>query len=311
MQYKRMGVHGGYDAQDELHMSTYDNFELNPAYRVVEVNGRKRGIHFLKKMTQYGEVEVYMITQPGNEIETGDYVLDADGTMWICYKMDKYPLVRSTMAICNDHIKWEWSGEVHEYPCVLVDKTSIYSDGLHKTQKVVVADDQIMITLPYNKVTKTLDYGKRIIFRHDKEAIYRIVRIDMLPNWGIVTIRLRHDAYDVFTDNLELGLADYYEKEPDTPENIEDETPGEIENSKDFKIEGYSSIMTGTAETYEINDGGLFEFVIREGTDIAEVSKISNNQCLVRAGKKKGELKLDAILGGIVVDTKKIKVTLW
>lgn len=114
---------------------------------------------------------------------------------------------------CNNTFTWQDTDtlEIHECPCILVDKTSVYSDGIERGKYLALADDQIMITVPSNELTDKITKDRAFIFHNDKNYTYQSTKIDKITEEGLVHIVMKHRIYDKNKDNLELGIADYIE----------------------------------------------------------------------------------------------------
>lgn len=278
----------------------FTNFENNIAYRKVRVNNREIGIHFITRQRDFGIREIYAITKPEDTIEVGDYITDHNGEIWLCYSYDNYPIRKNYLTACNRTLRLYRDGEIHDLPCALSDKTSVYSDGLNKGRRLTLSDDQILVTLPDNDLVKTIKYNERFIFGGDSRAVYRVRRVDILEKVGVVELRMRHDRYDEVRDNLELSIADYFEVKE-----------SEVEFSNDLIIEGPDSIMNDTTEYYYIDlEGKDVVFKIIEGRELAEVDYTDGNECGIKAGSKNGNIKLEACVDGTCV-TKDIKISDW
>lgn len=273
-----------------------DNFFHNPSYFEVEINGEPRDVHIIS--TSGGLKK--LLCKPGDYefIKTGDYVL-WKGQHYLCVGIDVDNTVQSvgSIELCNNILTWQDENyAIHTTPCVLGDKTSVYSDGLEKVRYIVLADDQIMITVPDNELIRKLSRNKRFIFNHNKESIFELTRIDNLTQKGLVTFIMKRSQYDANCDNLELNIADYQEiVDPDPP----------IGNIK-IIIVGSDRLMCSLSEIYtatiydddEAIDGEVF-FTISD-TSLAKIVTQGNNQCEVKANDKLklGNVVLTATLEG-------------
>lgn len=268
MQDRRMG--GKQSVDDEIKLSIYDDFENNPAYQEVLINGDKKiGVHFVHKSRQFGDPEIYTITRPDDEIVIGDYVTDKNDDTWICYTRDKFTVYKNFLSLCNNKLRWESDGIIYEIPCMLSDKTSVYSDGMSRNKRFTLADDQILVTIPNNTITQNIRHGKKFIFNNNKNEIYTTHRIDTLPNPGLMDIKMRRARYDEFTDDLELGISNPAEPSEGIEQGIE--------------IDGYGGIIKGTEEYYSVDYDKPIEFSIKESVKGITLTDNGDNTCTIYA----------------------------
>lgn len=284
--------------KDTVNDVIFQNFENVIAYRKVMHNNQEIGVHFFTKQDRDNFTEMYMIAKPPHKIQIGDYVHE-NGNIWLCYKIEFYPVHRSYVALCNNILTFQDSEtfEIHTLPCMLADKTSVYYDGIHKNRLFMLSDDQIRVTVPYNNISKKIistigninsdtgiiENGKRLIFNHDKSAIYKITRVNTLTDKGLIHLVMTHDTYDANTDNLELNIADY--KKPNG--NIK--PPTQIGDYK-IVIKGYDSIIFGTIEPYTVtvyeNDVEIekeLKFEIIGDTTLIWIDEVNDNWCTLKA----------------------------
>lgn len=224
---KRMSVHGT-TTKEDLMDTIFDSFEENIAYTLVDFNGRKRGIHFISRRDKNYMFEATVVSRPKEPFIVGDYIKLPNGMFWLCTDIDDSTITKYTFKQCNNTIKWHIRSEIiYELPCIVTDKTSVYSDGIWETKWTFIPDDQIMIIIPHNDITETIKLGYRLIFNHDKDIVYKLQRRDKLSQaysgQGLSVLKLKKDNYNELTDSLELNLVNYYPYLP-LPD-IPDDTP--------------------------------------------------------------------------------------
>lgn len=274
--------------ENHLRDASLDNYEDNPAYRKVTHyrkqmrHGKEEGIHFIVKQRNYGEREIFFIPNIGHDFRVGDYIKDKIGDIWLIFSNDTYPLYKGYLALCNSMLKWkDESGDVYTLPVVLTDKTSVYSDGLSKTEKMMLRNDQILLVVPDTPEVRAIPYNKRIIFNNDKNEIYQVVRKDTVHLNGTMHIRMRHDEYKPELDNLELGLADYH-----ITNGKDEEISSESDNEriKTIKIEGYDNLPFNEEEDFkaQVYVAGakvpdIVSWEIEEGSHLATITNIEEN----------------------------------
>ncbi len=185
---------------------------------------------------------------------------------------------------------------IHEIPCILADKTSVYSDGINEGKYLTLADDQISITMPDNELIDSKYLNKRFIFNHDKMYVFEVSKIDKLTQPGLMIVVMKKNDYNPATDRLDLNIANYIEssEQPD-PEPV----------GYSITIEGADEIRLGEVQTYIANvyaDGVLVEKVVNwsvDDTTRVTIAGTTNSTCDLKASEKfdaMGEVKLTAKL---------------
>lgn len=299
------------------------NFTSNPAYRQVTqykkytTFGKDVGIHFVAKQRNYGDREIYFIPNVGHKFEIGDYILDGNNEMWLVFSNDTYPLWKGYLSLCNSTLRFlTKSKDIIEVPCTLTDKTSVYSDGLSRTEKMLIPNDQILVVVPDIPEIRELPYNTRIMFNNRSSEIYELVRRDTVHLDGIVHLRLKHAEFNKYTDSVEHGIADYYisPHKDDIIHNISDE-----EDMYSISINGYGNIAINTEEEYvatvKLAEGVINQDVIweLEETDLAEITSVDNNKITIKAlcKDKYGDINLICKMkDDISIETNmKIKIT--
>jgi hypothetical protein len=116
----------------------------------------------------------------------------------------------SKILKCNNTFKWQTpTGEIKEYPCIIQDKTSVYSSGIEENKYLSLADDQILIIVQSNDDTKQLQINKRFIFNHSKYEVYELTKIQTLIQNGLLYLTMTKSQYNETSDNLDDNIADY------------------------------------------------------------------------------------------------------
>lgn len=323
---KTLGLLAPNNRGHDFRNASLDDYEENPAYRKVwhyrkqMRHGVETGIHFIVKQRNYGEREIFFIPNIGHDFRLGDYIKDEIGDIWIIFSNDTYPLYKGYLALCNSTLKWmDDNGDIYTLPTVLTDKTSVYSDGLSKTEKMMLRNDQVLLILPDTPEVRAIPYNKRIIFNNDINEIYQVVRKDTVHLNGVMQIRMRHDEYKPGIDNLELGFADYYtvnNKDEEISSNSDDE------NLKTVKIFGYDNIPfdeeeTFTAQAYiagaKVPDKVMWS--VRDEDGLVEIVSIKDNTIILKGNceNKYGAVTLVARLQNDdnIFAEHKIELTRW
>ena len=204
---------------------------------------------------------------------------------------------KSILLKCNNILTFQDPNilEIYTLPCILQDKTSVYSDGIYQNPYLTLADDQILITVPNNDITNKIVTNMRFIFDHDEWCIYKCTKIDKLTQKGLIKFVMKHDTYIKAKDNLELNIADYKEilEEPEPPEPL---------NPESYKIEldlSYNEVIFNTFETCNVKvyfedeeiDGEITFEIIGDNT-ILWLENVQSRQCSIKAGSKLGSVIL-------------------
>jgi hypothetical protein len=151
-----------------------------------------------------------VLCKPDEDINIGDDII-WNTEHWLCTNVDsdKEIYAKGIIERCNNTLKWQTStGEIKEYPCIIQDKTSVYSTGVEENKYLSLADDQILITIQYNNDTKQLRQDKRFIFNHSEYEIYKLTKPQTLTNAGVLYLTMTKSQKGT-NDNLELNIADY------------------------------------------------------------------------------------------------------
>lgn len=197
-----------------------DTFYKTPSFFEVAINDEIREVHIINGY----QGENVLLTKPDEKITVGDMVEWHDDT-YLCTLVENNKTVqhKGILQRCNGDLKWQDDdGTVHQIPCILVDKTSVYSDGLSKTELMWMGTDQISATVQTNTDTKKIPLNKRFIFTHDANNIYEVTRSDDILVKGLTTLVCKKSLYNNLTDRLDLNLANYndqVEVEPELPDN--------------------------------------------------------------------------------------------
>ena len=283
LQRARMGAHNGYTSHDEMNSSIFDDFETNPAYQLVSMGDITTGVHIIKKQTRFGEIEVHMITRPNDDFPVGTYAVDRDGTKWLCHMIEDFPIRKHHMMPCNNTIKWQTdAGAIHEMDCVLTDKTSPFASGISSGKIISYPNDQIMVIIPDNEITKTIHSNKRFIFDNDRDAVYKDTTVDRLTV-PTLQIKLRHDVYIPARDSLELNLADYVEwsDRENKPDNI---TSSYINLDGGSKVNVITPLsIKATVYIDDIESEQEVEFSL--SNNLATISSQDGRNCTIQANK--------------------------
>ena len=139
-------------------------------------------------------------------------IIELETSKWILINKPKSNKIYKIAKIyeCNNEFKWQDKNlNMHSSPVLILDKTSVYSDGLNVSKFITLTDDQILITIPNTPHTKQLKIDKRIMFNNDIDNVYKITKIQDLVHEGLIYITMSRGEYNSANDNVELGICDY------------------------------------------------------------------------------------------------------
>lgn len=189
-------------------------FSSSPSYHEVYFNGsntiREVQITDENAITKNPNKK-RVLCKPSENINIGDDIL-WNSVHWLCTNVDsdKEIYAKGIIERCNNTLTFQLpNGTTKQYPCISGDKSSTYSDGTINNKYLTLAEDQILITIQNNSDTTQLDYDKRFIFKHDKNEIYKLTKIQGLHKEGVLDLTMTKNLYNETNDNLELNLADY------------------------------------------------------------------------------------------------------
>jgi hypothetical protein len=196
---------------EQIQYDILADFYDSPSYQSVTINNASRDVQILdENAITKNPNKKRVLCKPDEDINTGDDIL-WNNQHWLCTNVDsdKEIYAKGIIERCNNTLKWQNStGEIKEYPCIISDKSSTYADGTLETKYIVIADDQILITIQSNSDTLQLELDKRFIFNHSKNDIYKLSKIQPLLKEGILYLTMTKNQYGA-NDRLDLNLADY------------------------------------------------------------------------------------------------------
>ena len=204
-------------------------------------------------------------------------VLEDNDNYLTITKVKHNSLIKYTkIYYCNQTLTWQDEfNVVHTTPCILSDKTSVYSDGLSKTTLISLGTDQTSIIVQENEYTSKIPINKRFIFKNDGNNIYEVNRRDNLTLDGLISFVVKKSLYDPLYDNLELNLANYNGKQPD-PE--EPETP---EDPEGLTITGVGKFTVYEKDVeYSVNTDKPVIWTLSR-IDVGKITSTTDNKCFI------------------------------
>lgn len=254
------------------------------------------------KFHDYLSEEKYMLTKIGLDVNAGA-LIEWDDMNWLTVTKESETVKGHQsykIGKCNQILKWQDEDSViHTTPCILSDKTSVFSDGLSKTEFISVGTDQMGIIVQANSETLAIPINKRFIFQHDKNNTYEINRRDTLTLEGLISFVVKKSPYFDVYDNLELNLANYNGKRPTEPDK-----PNQVAIAGESTITIYDKNVEYTVNTDKSVKWSLSR------TDIIKFVSIDGNKCYIQFVDKSkiGDFTLTATLEDGVIINKDIEL---
>jgi hypothetical protein len=180
---------------DILKNQIIKDFKNNPSYFEVNINGILRDVIITEVNSLNNKPdEKLIIAKPSEDINIGD-VIYWNSQNWLCIDtdLDKTVYSKGVIKYCNNTLKWQDENlNVIEMSCILLNKTSIYSDGIDETKYLNLSEDQILVIIPNNS----------------NQAIYKVTKIDFLTQPGLINLTMKKDLL-TSNDKVDLNIADY------------------------------------------------------------------------------------------------------
>jgi hypothetical protein len=173
-----------------------------------------------------------------------------------------------TVKLCQYKVKWQNSDGTIVERWVSAQSSSKYDDGLKDSNTMTLTSDSIMLLLPNDDESLTLD-GKRIFIdkKNPPNKVYLVSRADSVlydygeDHGGMFCFITEKTELNESTDRPDLGICDYIS--PTTPPEEDDKTTilsGTITGT----ISGNKNLKVGFARTYTANlvdeDGNTVEW---------------------------------------------------
>lgn len=146
--------------------------------------------------------------RPGNVV---DFINKNSGALEKCLFLktietrDGYDL--SIMQPTNTILKWiDSEGQLQEQYCIFEYNTRS-NFGLDDDRVMSIPDGRRQVIVQSNVHTRKLKRDKRFIF---DSQVFKVIDFDWTSDEGLVNLSLKEDLINESTDNLDLGIADYY-----------------------------------------------------------------------------------------------------
>lgn len=210
------------------------SFEDSLSYEEVYINGSEQltGVQVITD-TKVPTIK-YIVMRPNERISAGDIVFRTKlNQYWLCTGVDPNDLYcKGFIEMCNTTLKWvDDLGVIRSYPAVFYYGTKA-NFGVYSDRIMTVPDGRRQVVVQENEHTRKIRRDMRFIFGH---SVFKVIDFDYVSDEGLVNINLKDDMFNNETDNLELGIADYYNRIKDNGNNQE---PNEDDTNppEDYKL---------------------------------------------------------------------------
>lgn len=215
-----------------IKLNELENQLINNVSTPIKAIVRNTGIE-----NKEGNEERSIIIGKEYDYKSGDYV-EYLGDIYItttCVDKDNPFFNTAKMKRCNHLLKWMDNGQLYQTPSIVTNNTK-YTEGT-KTEVSGITEQSAMfnILVPDILKTKMLLLDKRFIIN---SMAWKVTLPDR-TNQGLLFLTLGKSSINQETDNLELGIADYYTVKHDYKFDI----PSNFNVTKDTNIKLSYSIL--------------------------------------------------------------------
>ena len=206
---------------------------------------------------------------PIGTVKAGMYIF-FENRYWLItgYPSSNKSYEKVTVKLCQYKVKWQNSDGAIVERWVSTQSSSKYDDGLKDSNTMTLTSDSIMLLLPNDDESLTLD-GKRIFIdkKNPPNKVYLVSRADSVlydygeDHGGMFCFITEKTELNESTDRPDLGICDYIS--PTTPPEEDDKTTilsGTITGT----ISGNKNLKVGFERTYTANlvdeDGNAVEW---------------------------------------------------
>ena len=205
---------------------------------------------------------------PIGTVKAGMYIF-FENRYWLItgYPSSNKSYEKATVKLCQYKVKWQNSDGTIVERWVSTQSSSKYDDGLKDSNTMTLTSDSIMLLLPNDDESLTLD-GKRIFIdkKNPPNKVYLVSRADSVlydygeDHGGMFCFITEKTELNESTDRPDLGICDYIS--PTTPEG--DDKTTILSGTITGTISGNKNLKVGFSRTYTANlvdeDGNAVEW---------------------------------------------------
>jgi hypothetical protein len=158
--------------------------------------------------------EKYITTLPNSNLFIGQILslkFEDDIKFWIITEKEHLAIPshdKFKMRPCNFILKWMDNGSLCEQPCIVINNTKYTGGTKALVSGVREVDAMVNITISMNENTNKIGYGKRF---YTMKNAWQVTLIDDITTSNVLSWTLGKDSINSETDNVKLGICDYYE----------------------------------------------------------------------------------------------------
>lgn len=205
-------------------------FDRDPGFKKVYIDGKlvdaKYKVHAYTSLSAGNSIDYYLQFRPGVYYNPGTYVnipnRDGKYERWLIVLQDDLPQFPMHYVLkCDWTLKWVLDGKI--YSCLGVHRSQLsYNSGLWTDFNFTTPENQTKIWLPTNEVTKTLNYGQRVLISNNElhPIAWELSKVEDTLPFGVTKITFTQTQFDEHRDNAELMIADYYATNLDLKHNV-------------------------------------------------------------------------------------------
>lgn len=191
---------------------------------------------------------------PIGTVRAGMYIF-FENRYWLItgYPSSNKSYEKATVKLCQYKVKWQNSDGTIVERWASTQSSSKYDDGLKDSNTMTLTSDSIMLLLPNDDESLTLD-GKRIFIdkKNPPNKVYLVSRADSVlydygeDHGGMFCFITEKTELNDSTDRPDLGICDYIS--PTTPE--EDDKTTILSSAITGTISGNKNLKIGFERTY-------------------------------------------------------------
>lgn len=177
--------------KNDLQALVEEEFENSPTLQTIlhkntEIQARVVGV--FSKETPTRRIEDYqkiIFRQPDYSVSIGD-IFEFDNSKWLCTDLGSTPVTKSCMVErCNNTLRLFKNNVLYQVPVIVED----HSMGYKENRYLADPDDNIIVRLPYNDITK--DIGRNGIYRLTDYDNYKIISVNRVTEPGLIIIKMK------------------------------------------------------------------------------------------------------------------------
>lgn len=210
-------------------------FIENPSSKLVRINDSEEEKWVWIVEDTKNPYKKKIIMPPDESLEAG-WIIYWNNEPWLCINVDKSNseiYESGYIEKCNTELKWvDDEGVVRSYPCILIYGTKA-NFGTYSDKIMTIPDNRRQVVVQKNEHTMKLKTDDRFIFGN---AAFQVIDYDFISDEGLVNLNLKGVQIIEASDNVELGIANYYDRVAKYELNILNGDNVSIEKTQTLKL---------------------------------------------------------------------------